>query len=189
MKYDLTKVPTRGAQRTLDAFSCTLFTLLSCKSFEEITVNMICDYCNYPRATFYNYFDDKYDLLDYFWYNIGKQIRIEEHPLLKAEESLYIFFDRIYELAKNNESQVKQVLRFNSGECYFLSHLKFYLKNQMRKIFDQCSGTIQYPIPYEIVSDHYSNTILLVLEWHFGNGNDCSKEQAHRYLKFLIGPF
>ena len=44
-----------------------------------------------------------------------------------------------------------------------------------------------YKIPYEIIADHYCNTILLVLEWHFLKGNTCSKEQAHEYLKFLLG--
>ena len=38
MKYDLTKPLTRGAKRTLDAFRRELFSLLSEKPFEEITV-------------------------------------------------------------------------------------------------------------------------------------------------------
>ena len=67
MKYDITKRATKGAQRTLEAFSGTMFELLSRKSFEEITVNELCQQSNYPRATFYNYFDDKYDLLNYCW--------------------------------------------------------------------------------------------------------------------------
>lgn len=38
MKYDLTKPLTRGAKRTLDAFRREMFSLLSGKTFEEITV-------------------------------------------------------------------------------------------------------------------------------------------------------
>ncbi len=39
MKYDLTKKPTRGAQRTLGLFSNTMFELLSEEPFEKISVN------------------------------------------------------------------------------------------------------------------------------------------------------
>ena len=36
------------------------------------SVQKICDICNYPRSTFYNYFDDIYDLMDYCWIAIMK---------------------------------------------------------------------------------------------------------------------
>ena len=34
------------------------------RMFEKITIKMICDKAGVIRATFYNYFDDKYDCLD-----------------------------------------------------------------------------------------------------------------------------
>ena len=59
MKYDSTKSLTKGAKRTLETFTGKMFMLLSEKSFEEITVGQLCEVAQYPRATFYNYFDDK----------------------------------------------------------------------------------------------------------------------------------
>lgn len=91
MKYDIRKKTTKGAERTLSAFSNTMFGLLSTNPFEEITVNELCRQSNYPRATFYNYFDDKYDLLNYCWYTIGSQLHLKEYAELDPEESLYIF--------------------------------------------------------------------------------------------------
>jgi AcrR family transcriptional regulator len=92
MKYDITKKATKGAERTLDAFSSTMFELLSAMSFNEVTVNGICEKSNYPRATFYNYFDDKYDLLNYCWYSIGRKVHLEEYTELDPEEShIYLF--------------------------------------------------------------------------------------------------
>ena len=76
MKYDVSKKPTRGAQRTLDAFSRSLLALLAEQPFEQVTVNELCQRAGYPRATFYNYFDDKYDLLDYGWMRIGAHLRL-----------------------------------------------------------------------------------------------------------------
>jgi len=186
VKYDLTKKITRGAKRTLDAFSGTMFELLSTKAFEEIAVNELCQKSNYPRATFYNYFDDKYDLLNYCWHSIGKQIHIDEYAELDPEESLYIFFDRAYDFASTHLEKIQRILKFNSIDTFLLNHFKGYLGTQMREIFQQCPYKNRYEIPYEIVADHYCNTILLILEWSFLRGNGFSKTQAHEYLKYLL---
>ena len=55
MKYDFSKPLTKGAKRTLEAFSKEMFTSLSVKAFEEITVGQLCEGAQYTRATFYNY--------------------------------------------------------------------------------------------------------------------------------------
>lgn len=186
LKYDLTKKITKGARRTLDAFFNSMLELLSNKSFEEITVNELCQQSNYPRATFYNYFDDKYDLLNYCWYSLAQQIHLEEYRDLDSEESLYIFFDRMYDLIAAHQDTIQHILKFNSGENLLLSYFRIYMNTQMQEIFHQCSCRERYKIPYEIIAEHYCNTILLILEWSFLKKNGCSKVQAHEYLKYLL---
>ncbi|WP_099469232.1 TetR/AcrR family transcriptional regulator [Konateibacter massiliensis] len=129
MKYNLNGKPNRFAQRTLSDFSNALFTLLSKKSFEEITVNELCEISNYPRATFYNYFEDIFDLLNYCWLSLTKEIYT---------------------------------------------------------IMENCPCTSKYPIPYELVAEHYSNTILLLIEWCFLKNKCSSKEEAIEHLKYLL---
>ena len=79
MKYDLNKKQSLGAKRTLDTFSKTLFLLLTKKAFEKINVNEICSTASIPRATFYNYFEDKYDLMNYCWYTLTLEIHLEDY--------------------------------------------------------------------------------------------------------------
>ena len=43
-------------------------------SLEKISVQKICDICNYPRSTFYNYFED----MDYCWIAIMDDMNIEK---------------------------------------------------------------------------------------------------------------
>ena len=186
MKYDLTKKTTKGAERTLDAFSTTMFELLSSKAFEEITVNEICEKSHYPRATFYNYFDDKYDLLSYCWYSIGRQIHLEEYAELDPKKSLYIFFDRAYDFISAHLANILRILKFNSIDTFLMNHFRGYLNTQMRDIFRQCADKKHYEIPFEIVAAHYSNTVLLILEWSFLREKGYSKTQAHAYLKYLL---
>ena len=108
MKYDLSKSITRGAKRTLDALSGSMFFLLSEKSYEEITVGALCEQAQYPRATFYNYFDDKYDLLSYCWLSLAERIGLSEYHHAPENEMLYLFFDRIYAFTKQYNDRISR---------------------------------------------------------------------------------
>ena len=190
MKYDLSKKPTRGAQRTLDAFSKTMFQLTSEQPFEEINVNQICQISNYPRATFYNYFDDKYDLLEYCWYVLSEEIDLQKFTQVPSDQLLFVYFDRIYDLLYERHTWLKKILKVNPlNDALMLSFIE-YLKKQTREIFYTCisseSHEQQITIPVELLADHYSNTILLVLEWIFFKQNTTSKTEAHQFLEFLL---
>lgn len=96
MKYNLENKKNKFAERTLKIFSETLFELLEKNSFEKITVNEICEISNYPRATFYNYFEDINDLLNYCFESMSKEIKINDYVEMKEEKRIYIIFDRLY---------------------------------------------------------------------------------------------
>ncbi len=95
MKYDLSNKTNRFAERTLADFSKTLFKILENKAFEDITVNELCETCNYPRATFYNYFEDIFDLLNWCWNTIGKEIQIDDYRELEPNKRTQMLFERI----------------------------------------------------------------------------------------------
>lgn len=187
MKYDLSKPLTRGAKRTLDALSGAMFFLLSEKSFEEITVGELCEQAQYPRATFYNYFDDKYDLLNYCWLSLAERIRLSEYHHAPENEMLYLFFDRIYAFTKQNNELISRVLSHNPEVGYMFSSFRNFLNGQMRQIFKDCPDALHKDIPNELLADHYSNILFLVWQWAATKDSACSKEQAHGYLKLLIG--
>ena len=50
-------------RRTKKALSDAFMDLLSQKTFDEITVNELCDVADIRRATFYKHYSDKYDFL------------------------------------------------------------------------------------------------------------------------------
>lgn len=187
MKYDLAKEPTRGAKRTLAAFKNEMFLLLASRPFEEIAVNEICDRAGYPRATFYNYFDDKYDLLNYCWQWLASQIRLEEYRNIEPSQCLYIFFDRIFDFTEAHRDAMEKMLQNNGESGYMFSSFRNFMTSQIRSIFKDCTVCHSYSVPNEMVADHYSNTLLLVWQWCCRNGKNISKEDAHNYLAFLIG--
>ena len=186
MKYDLSKPFTRGTRRTLDTLSGEMFLLLAEKSFKTITVGEVCEHAQYPRATFYNYFDDKYDLLNYCWLSLAEKIGLSEYHHAPKNEMLYLFFDRIYAFTKQNSEQISRVLSHNPEVGYMFSSFRSFLNSQMRRIFRECPDALRQDIPNELLADHYSNTLFLVWQWSAVKHADCSKETAHAYLKQLL---
>lgn len=186
MKYDLTKPLTRGAKRTLEAFSSEMFSLLSEKPFEEITVGELCENAQYPRATFYNYFDDKYDLLNYCWMSLAEKIGLSEYHYAPESQMLFLYFDRIYSFTQEHIEVISKVLLHNSDVGYMFSSLRSFMNSQMRAIFKDCPDALEKEMPTELLADHYSNTLFLVWQWTITKERICDSQQAQDYLRKLL---
>lgn len=186
MKYDLSKKPTAGSRRTLDAFSGTLFKLLRENSFENIATSEICRCSGYPRATFYNYFDDKYDLLNFCWHRIGELIHLEQGASMSPEEGVHVFFDRVSALCVVHETAIKQVLAHNDETGFLLNRLRSVVGANICAMMQDCPYREGSRIPCEILAAHYANTLLLVLECRFVREPACTDARAHEYLRDLL---
>ena len=186
MKRDLAKPLTRGAKRTLNAFSSQMFALLAEKPFEEIAVGELCERAQYPRATFYNYFDDKYDLLGYCWLTLADEIGLSEYHHAPENEMLYLYFDRIYTFTRDNGEKISRVLTRNPEAGYMFSSFRTFLNAQMRQIFRDCPDAVAKGVPNELLADHYSNTLFLVWQWAALKNPACTKDQAIAYLQKLL---
>ncbi len=186
MKYDLTKKPTRGAQRTLGLFSNTMFELLSEEPFEKISVNKICDISNFPRATFYNYFDDKFDLVDYCWYVIAQDIEVDKVTKVKSNQSLIVYFDRLYDVFKSNQHLLDNILQYNDFSGQLVNSFINYFKDKIQEILSKTIDYSKTGLPVELIADHCSETVILVLKWIFLKHHDANKQLAHEYLQKLL---
>ncbi len=187
MKYDLNQKITRGAQRTLSAFSQSMFTLLAKESFEKIKVNELCELSNFPRATFYNYFQDKYDLLNYCWRVLADQINVVELTSLNHEEIPIQFFDRAYDLLSENKVTFDQIMAHNDVDGTLINSFSSYMKAVTRDYLTQYFNQTVSNLPIELVVNHFSNTILMLIEWIFLTNHPVTKEQGHQYLRALLG--
>lgn len=185
MKYDISRQPTRGAARTLTAFSQTMFELLAQKPFEEVTVGELCERAQYPRATFYNYFDDKYDLLDYCWRTLAERVWPVEDGTAE-DELVYLCFDRIFEFSKQNSGVIDRVLAHNPEVGYMFSSFRNFLNGLMRERFKACPHAAELGIPNKLLADHYSSTLFLVWQWAAVIDRSCTKQQARKYLQTLL---
>ena len=187
MKYDLTKKTNRFAERTLKDFSETLFSLVEKKKFEDITVNELCNACNYPRATFYNYFQDIYDLLDYCWENMSKEIKIQDYKSITPEERTQVLFERLYTFFEKKKDTVDRIMSNNEIDGAMAESLKRFMLLKIREILSSCGCVKNKNMPLEMITMHYSNTLQMVLEFCFLRKDSISKEEARISIDYLLG--
>ncbi len=186
MKFDVSKKMTKFAERVLADFLHALFTALAEKRLESITVGELCASANYPRATFYNYFDDIYDLLDYCWGRMAGAIVIDDYPSIPAEKRTYVLFERCYTYLAGYRDAIAKIMRRNPMDGRFVESLRRYIRERIYEIIVTSPCSEKYEVPYELVAEHYANTIQLVLEWCFIRKEQLSKDDALRALHELL---
>ncbi|MDH5105616.1 TetR/AcrR family transcriptional regulator [Lentilactobacillus diolivorans] len=183
MKYDLSKKPTLGSQRMLQSFSEEMFELIKTKPFERITVREICTACNIPRATFYNYFDDKFDLLKYCWQVLATNIGVDDMPKIPNSKVFVQYFDDAYNFFSAHSSEVDSILLNNSLSSQLGDSFVNYFSGTIQTtVYKTLRGSIK-KIPLQLLAEQYSNIIFVIFKWIFLEQNPTSKEQAHIYLR------
>ena len=101
---------------TKKAIAAGLKELIRTKSFEKITVSDITEICGLNRQTFYYHFQDKYELVNWIYYN---------------ETIAAVIHDLSYE---NWVEKVKQMLTLMKNEDYFyVNTLKVSVENDFKE--------------------------------------------------------
>ena len=187
MKINLSDKTSRFAKRTLADFSEKMIVMLADMPLEEISVQKICDVCNYPRSTFYNYFDDIYDLMDYCWIAIMKDMDIEKYLNVQGEQNTEQIFSLLYEYLDRYRPQIYRILLKNSLEGRCMASLRAFMKKQIRQIISMCPGTRDFPVREDVMVDYYAATLEMLLEKCFFAKEQLSKEEALQAVGFLLG--
>ena len=187
MKINLSGKTSRFAKRTLADFSEKMIVMLADMSLEEISVQKICDVCNYPRSTFYNYFEDIYDLMDYCWIAIMKDMDIEKYLNVQGEQNTEQIFSLLYEYLDRYRPQIYRILLKNGLEGRCMVSLRAFMKKQIRQIISICPGTRDFLVREDIMIDYYAATLEMLLEKCFFAKEQLSKEEALQAVGFLLG--
>ena len=107
--------------KTRQAFINVFCDLYSQKPIEKISIQEIANKSGYNRSTFYQYFTDIYELLDYVEESILKSIKEE---MASRELSTHNFQDALQCLENTEEISVLKALLGDYGSVHFLERLK-----------------------------------------------------------------
>ncbi len=135
---------------------------------------------------FYNYFDDKFDLVDYCWYVIAQDIEVDKVTKVKSNQSLIVYFDRLYDVFKSNQHLLDNILQYNDFSGQLVNSFINYFKDKMQEILSKTIDYSKTGLPVELIADHCSETVILVLKWIFLKHHDANKQLAHEYLQKLL---
>lgn len=186
MKYDLSKKMTIGASRTLCSLQRAMLSLLCEKSFEEIAVGELCEKAMLPRATFYNYFDDKYDLLEYCLTTARNWLDSGGREAESCVQRMNALMERCFDLLDENSDTVQAVLKHNPPNLYLVNQIRFYLLSNMAAAFQSNPDAHRFRVPREMAANLYSQVILLLLEWKYLDKRECTRAQARAYLEQMV---
>lgn len=108
---------------TKEVIACAFKDLSSEKAIDKISITDIMKQADYRRQTFYDYFDDKYDLITWiFSYELSKKI----HPELgweKWDDFLFLLLEYLEE----NQEYYKKIflnIKLDSFKGYFIYCIK-----------------------------------------------------------------
>lgn len=186
MKIDKIAKNKSFTRRLLNDFSSGLFELLEKKDLESITIARLCEKTNYPRSTFYNYFVDIYDLMDYCWEALSEQIKLSDFKNIEHDKRTLTLFDMVYDYMEKNRDSIEKLLRHNTVDGAMLLSLDRFIKKTIYHMVIECPFSYKYPVPYEIVAQHYSNTVQMILSACFLD-KTVTKKEALSYMDFLLG--
>lgn len=108
----------------------SLIELLETKSLEKITIQNIADNCCLTRTTFYRYFKDKYELMNWIYYH-EIQSFLDEHPDIFSWKDL---LNVVAHFIKNNSVFFKNIIDYkgqNSFEDFLFSYGSTYCINHI----------------------------------------------------------
>ena len=178
MKRDTEKPLTIGAKRTLKALREVMEDQLEKKSFDQIQIKELCEESMIPRATFYNYFEDKYDLLDYIFSE-------ELAPVLGGttyEEIIAALFDN----AEKYQTHLAKILKKNPVSSTFVQLYEQFFRGEVYRYIYKSGVYDGYDIPHELLAQVTADVILDVYEWVYIKGNQIPREEIGRYIEKML---
>lgn len=155
-------------QRTKKALITTFSDLLETKSFENITIQDLCEKANVRRSTFYRHFNDKYDLLNHIVGTLIEYFRTLHLPEIDPKDPRQFFnkfMKDILFFISDNKAMVKSVISINIySEVYQILYNQIYAVVKRQIEFDKQIG--QFYIDEFIYGEFLAGGILsVILNW------------------------
>ena len=155
-------------QRTKKALITTFSDLLETKSFDNITIQDLCEKANVRRSTFYRHFNDKYDLLNHIVGTLIEYFRTLHLPEIDPKDPRQYFnkfMKDILLFISDNKAMVKSVISINIySEVYQILYNQIYAVVKRQIEFDKQIG--QFYIDEFIYGEFLAGGILsVILNW------------------------
>lgn len=150
--------------------------LLQSHDFETITINEICRAAVISRSTFYNHYEDKYDLMvDYMSHIIFS-------PQMTLDMDLEVYFEHILSVLDDHHEVISRLTKISDT-----MELKWKMDNMFHMQFFEYFNK-KYPdgskrdVPVEILASYHCHGIMQVCMMWIKKHNSATKKALAKYL-------
>lgn len=174
--------------RTRKLLCNALFSLLETEPFEKISVMGICKEAMVHRATFYNHFSDKEELLEYAIDEIKENLfaaTVEKESYTSSKEMYMSLTSTVVEFVEQNKPKILLIINKNSYEKVY-ELLLTTVKRSIAYLTSKNKYKEDYALPLNVLIDFISGGITSVgLSWLQAK-NPCSKEELIEYFNIIL---
>ena len=185
MKLDYRTELSTSQKRTTKLIVGTFFLLLSKKSFEDITVREICRASLIPHSTFYNYFDDKYDVFRWAFYKTFYEYYPEMDLVMNHYDNIDLAAERVCDFMDQHKGMLRKVAAHNPPNGALYQLLKEVATEIGQILAGNCTRDKNFDFPYEVLFGTYINGFLEMFHQTFYQGKTYSREQIRNYMRDL----
>ena len=184
MARENTKRVTTLTIKNQQSLTDALLTLLKEKDYLDISVMDLCKMANVPRATFYNYYQDKYD------FTRDCLIRLQERvsPAVKVhtvDEYYYIVMNNVLDYLSDYKHIFARINEIN-GAVISYELQKVFAKDILRLLNHLEDKGIVLDVLADVVAEFYAGGIVSMCRWWVSNDGPCSKDELFRYGAFMV---
>lgn len=160
--------------------------LLKTNSYEDIKIIDICKEANIPRSTFYYHFDDKEQLLNYFFKVLTREYedKINNSKSSNAIEYRKNMVDITVEYLNQNKELFSYFSK-HSNILFLSSFFDLLNENLNRKLTEGEKKGLVYNAPADIVSKWIIGGMKEISYYWIDNLDKYTAEDIHQYLSEL----
>ena len=164
-----------------------LMALITEQEFEAITVKEICDRAMVHRTTFYNHYEDKYDLLTRGMREMHDPLA--ELDLTAATASGDLFFSHFLHIFAHValHERFYRAMLCGKGVSSFQAWLRTYFAEYIATNMQLLAQKGQtFPAPLPLLAHFYAGAFLSTLAWWLSHDLPYSPEQMGHYMCNLL---
>ena len=182
----------RRVQRTQQLLEQSLLSLIKEKAFEAISVQEIIDRANVGRATFYQHYNNKEDLLESGFEGLEARLKARQREALSLgknlDERLFAFSHELLAHAYEHRDVFPAMIGKRGGAVIQHVLRKLLVQLIREDVKTMPANTGASPVPDEAIVQFLANGLFGLMVWWLNGRLQLSVEEANGIFRRLAVP-
>lgn len=169
--------------KTYKALHEAFIQLLEQKSFEELTVNELCEKATIRRATFYKHFEDKYDYFNFFLSELREELKekvtAQNNTMNTTDYSLQLLRE-VFQFIHRHEG-VWNRLEGSRQMSFLYQALETQISLELYDILVRTGQKIPSP-ELDLLTAFYAGGLINIIRWWFTHPNKIDEKEIAEKL-------